>query len=155
MSMVLNGEIRLAASQELIWEKLNEPETLKLCIPGCEELLRLSENKFGAVAIVKVGPIRARFKGSVTLADIDPPNGYRISGEGDGGLAGFAKGGAVVRLVPKQDHILLQYSVDAQIGGKLAQLGQRLVSGTAKRLAEEFFQKFTTVVTETSAGEAA
>jgi uncharacterized protein len=125
MAMTMNGEVQLAAPREAVWTKLNDPEVLKACIPGCEELERTEDNGFRAVAKMKVGPVSARFKGKVTLSDLDPPNGYKISGEGEGGVAGFAK---------------------AQIGGKLAQLGQRLINGSAKKLADEFFANFAKAV---------
>jgi uncharacterized protein len=142
MAMTMNGEVELPASREVVWAKLNDPEVLKACIPGCEELEKTDEQNFRAVAKVKVGPVSARFKGKVTLSDLDPPNGYKISGEGEGGIAGFAKGGATVGLAEKDGGTLLSYNVEAQIGGKLAQLGQRLISGTAKKLADQFFSNF-------------
>ncbi len=144
--MLMNGEIQLAAPRETVWQKLNDPAVLKACIPGCEELEQTEDGGFRATAKVKVGPVSARFKGRVTLSDLDPPNGYKISGEGEGGVAGFAKGGAVVALADKDGGTLLTYNVDAQIGGKLAQLGQRLINGTAKKLADEFFAKFADAV---------
>jgi carbon monoxide dehydrogenase subunit G len=142
MAMTMTGEVQLPASQEIVWAKLNDPEVLKVCIPGCESLEKLSDTEFQAVATNKIGPVKARFKGKVRLTDLNPPNGYRISGEGDGGVAGFAKGGATVALQPKDGGTLLSYNVEAQIGGKLAQIGQRLVNGAAKKLADEFFTKF-------------
>ncbi len=142
MAMTMNGEIQLAAPREAVWEKLNDPAVLKACIPGCEELERTDDQGFRAVAKMKVGPVSARFRGKVTLSDLDPPNGYKISGEGEGGVAGFAKGGAKVGLVDREGGTLLSYQVDAQIGGKLAQLGQRLIDGSAKKLADEFFANF-------------
>ena len=142
MAMTMSGEVQLSASRETVWEKLNNPEILKACIPGCEELEPTSEGGFRAVAKMKVGPVSARFKGRVTLSDLDPPNGYKITGEGEGGVAGFAKGGATVTLDDKDGGTLLTYNVEAQIGGKLAQLGQRLILGSAKKLADEFFSNF-------------
>src|SRR6202040_780848 len=142
MPMTMNGEGELAAPREAVWAKLNDPEVLKVCIPGCEELERTEDNGFRAIAKMKVGPVSARFKGRVTLSDLDPPNGYKISGEGEGGVAGFAKGGATVALADKDGGTLLTYNVEAQIGGKLAQLGQRLINGAAKKLADEFFANF-------------
>ena len=147
MAMTMTGEVQLPASRQTVWEKLNDPEVLKACIPGCEELIKEGENGFRAVATTKVGPVKARFKGNVQLTDLDPPNGYKISGEGDGGVAGFAKGGATVSLTEKDGGTLLTYNVEAQIGGKLAQLGQRLVNGAAKKLADDFFTKFAAAVT--------
>jgi carbon monoxide dehydrogenase subunit G len=144
--MTMNGEVQLAAPREVVWAKLNDAEVLKQCIPGCEELNMTSETEFQAVATIKIGPVKAKFKGRVQLSDIDPPNGYKISGEGEGGVAGFAKGGAVVKLTEKDGGTLLSYDVESQIGGKLAQLGQRLVQGTAKKLADDFFNKFAAAV---------
>ena len=138
MAMTMTGEVQLAAPREAVWAKLNDPEVLKACIPGCEELTMLSPTEFEAVAVNKIGPVKAKFKGKVTLSDLDPPNGYKISGQGDGGVAGFAKGGATVGLADKDGGTLLSYNVEAQIGGKLAQLGQRLINGSAKKLADEF-----------------
>jgi len=146
MAMVMNGEVQLPATQDAVWAKLNDPEVLKICIPGCESLEKLSDTEFQAVATNKIGPVKARFKGKVRLSDLDPPNGYKISGEGDGGVAGFAKGGAVVTLKAQDGGTLLSYNVEAQIGGKLAQIGQRLVNGAAKKLADQFFAKFAAAV---------
>ena len=146
MAMTMNGEVQLPAPRQIVWAKLNDPEVLKASIPGCEELEKTDEHSFHAVAKMKVGPVSARFKGKVTLSDIDPPNGYKISGEGEGGVAGFAKGGATVGLADKDGGTLLSYNVEAQIGGKLAQLGQRLINGAAKKLADEFFANFAKAV---------
>ena len=146
MAMTMNGEAVLPAGQADVWAKLNDPETLKACIPGCQSLDREGENGFVAVAKVKLGPVSATFKGKVTLSDIDPPNGYKISGEGEGGVAGFAKGGAVVKLETVPEGTKLTYDVEAQIGGKLAQLGGRLINGVAKKLADEFFANFAKAV---------
>ena len=146
MAMTMSGEQQLTASREKVWAALNNPEVLKACIPGCETLDVTGENEFSAVATNKIGPVKARFKGKVRLTDLDPPNGYKISGEGDGGIAGFAKGGATVSLSDKDGGTLLTYNVEAQIGGKLAQLGQRLVNGAAKKLADDFFSKFAAAV---------
>jgi uncharacterized protein len=146
MAMTMNGEVQLAAPRDVVWAKLNDAEVLKQCIPGCEELNKTSDTEFNAVATIKIGPVKARFKGRVQLSDMDPPNGYKISGEGEGGVAGFAKGGAVVKLSDKDGGTLLSYDVESQIGGKLAQLGQRLVQGTAKKLADDFFNKFAAAV---------
>jgi uncharacterized protein len=146
MAMTMTGEYQLPASQQTVWEKLNDPAVLKACIPGCEQLDKTSDNEFQAVATTKIGPVKAKFKGKVTLSDLDPPNGYRISGQGDGGVAGFAKGGATVTLSPKDGGTLLSYTVEAQIGGKLAQLGQRLINGAAKKIADDFFQNFASAV---------
>ena len=146
MAMTMNGEYQLPAPQQTVWEKLNDPGGLKACIPGCESLEKTSDTGFQAVATIKIGPVKARFKGAVTLSDIDPPNGYKISGQGEGGVAGFAKGGATVGLTEADGGTLLKYDVEAQIGGKLAQLGQRLINGSAKKLADEFFANFARAV---------
>src|ERR1700688_5327711 len=151
MAMTMSGEEQLAAPRETVWEKLNDPEVLKVCIPGCQSLEKLSDTEFQAVAVTKIGPVKAKFKGKIRLSDLDPPNGYRISGEGDGGVAGFAKGGATVALAEKDGGTLLTYNVEAQIGGKLAQLGQRLVNGAAKKIADDFFKNFAANVAAGSA----
>ena len=146
MAMTMTGEVQLPASRDSVWAKLNDPEVLKTCIPGCEQLDKTSDTEFQATATIKVGPVKARWKGKVRLSDLDPPNSYRISGEGEGGVAGFAKGGASVALAEKDGGTLLTYDVEAQIGGKLAQLGQRLINGSAKKLADEFFTNFAKAV---------
>jgi uncharacterized protein len=144
MAMTMTGEYQLPVPRETVWAKLNDPETLKACIPGCESLEKTSDTAFQAVATIKIGPVKAKFTGNVTLSDLDPPNGYKISGQGEGGVAGFAKGGATVTLAPKDGGTLLSYSVEAQVGGKIAQIGQRLINGAAKKMADDFFQKFAT-----------
>ncbi len=152
--MQMSGERRIDAPRERVWEALNDPEVLKLCIPGCEELERSGENGFTAKVKAKVGPVSAKFAGAVTLSDLDPPRSYRISGEGKGGAAGFAKGGAEVQLEEDGGGTLLKYQVDAKVGGKLAQIGSRLIDGTANKMAGEFFDKFAeTVATGEAAGE--
>jgi carbon monoxide dehydrogenase subunit G len=140
--MNMTGERFIAAPRVAVWAALNDPEVLKACIPGCESLEKLSDTQMKAVAGIKLGPVSAKFQGQVTLSDLDPPNGYRISGEGKGGPAGFAKGGAEVRLVDHDAGTLLSYTVDAQVGGKIAQVGARLIDATAKTMAEQFFKKF-------------
>jgi len=152
MAMTMNGEYQLAVPRETVWAKLNDAATLKSCIPGCEELDKLSDTEFQAVAVTRIGPVKAKFKGKVTLTDLDPPNGYKITGQGDGGVAGFAKGGAAVKLEAKDGGTLLSYTVEAQIGGKLAQLGQRLINGAAKKMADEFFQNFANAVSPPPGG---
>src|SRR6201990_806440 len=142
MAMTMTGEVQLAAPRQTVWEKLNDAEVLKATIPGCESLEKTSDTSFQAVAVTKIGPVKAKWKGKVNLTDLDPPNGYKIVGEGEGGVAGFAMGGADVRLSDKDGGTLLTYSVEAQIGGKLAQLGQRLINGAAKKMADDFFKKF-------------
>ena len=146
MAMTMNGEAVLPAPRETVWAKLNDPEVLKACIPGCQSLESASPTEFAAVAKVKVGPVSATFKGRVHLLDLDPPNGYRSQGEGEGGVAGFAKGGANVRLEEAPEGTRLVYDVEAQIGGKLAQLGGRLINGVAKKMADEFFNNFAKAV---------
>src|SRR5437879_4769907 len=145
--MQMNDSQRIAASREKVWAALNDPEILKQCIPGCQSLEMISPTEMTATVVFKVGPVKATFGGKVTLSDLDPPNSYRISGEGSGGVAGFAKGGATVKLSSDgPDATILFYDVDAQIGGKLAQLGARLIDSTAKKLAGEFFKSFGEVV---------
>src|SRR5579875_1991734 len=141
--MQMNDSQLVPASQDKVWAALNDPAVLAKCIPGCQKLEETAPNEFTATVTVKVGPVKASFSGKVKLSDIDAPNGYRISGEGSGGVAGFAKGGATVKLTAEgPESTRLDYAVDAQIGGKLAQLGSRLIDGTAKKLAGEFFEKF-------------
>lgn len=145
MAMTMTGEALLPAPRPDVWAKLNDPDTLKACIPGCEELEKISDTEFRATVKTKIGPVSARFKGRVNLTDLDPPAGYKIVGEGEGGVAGFAKGGAEIKLTEAEGGTLLSYNVEAQIGGKLAQLGQRLVNGAAKKVADEFFANFAKV----------
>jgi carbon monoxide dehydrogenase subunit G len=140
--MDMTGERRIAASRQAVWEALNNPDVLKQSIPGCETLEKVSDSEFKATANVKIGPISARFSGRVELTDIDPPNGYRIGGEGQGGVAGFAKGGATVALTDDGADTLLRYDVKAQVGGKIAQLGARLIDASAKQMADQFFNRF-------------
>ena len=142
MALTMSGEVQIPASREKVYQKLNDPEVLKQCVPGCESLEKLSDTEFQAVSVMKIGPVKAKWKGKVTLSDLDPPNGYKITGEGEGGVAGFAKGGASVHLSDHDGGTLLKYDVEAQIGGKLAQLGQRLIAGAAKKMADDFFVKF-------------
>jgi hypothetical protein len=144
--MQLTGEYRIQAPREQVWQALNDPEILKRCIPGCEELERTSDTGFAAKVRAKVGPVSARFTGAVTLSELNPPESYTISGEGKGGPAGFAKGGAKVHLAADGDATTLSYEVDAQVGGKLAQIGSRLIAGTAKKMADDFFGTFAEVV---------
>jgi len=151
--MNMTGERFIAASRAAVWASLNDPEVLKACIPGCESLEKLSDTQMKAVAGIKLGPVSAKFQGQVTLSDLDPPNGYKISGEGKGGPAGFAKGGAEVRLTDRDSGTLLTYTVEAQVGGKIAQVGARLIDATAKSMAEQFFKKFAGIV-ETPASAA-
>lgn len=154
MAMTMNGEVDLPASQDVVWQKLNDPEVLKTCIPGCQSLEATPEGGFQAVAKIKVGPVSATFKGKVALLDLDPPNGYRIQGEGEGGIAGFAKGGAVVKLAPSEAGTKLSYNVEAQVGGKIAQLGSRLIDGVARKMADAFFASFAAAVRDGGADAA-
>jgi carbon monoxide dehydrogenase subunit G len=152
--MQMNETQRVPASKAKVWAALNDPEILKRCIPGCQSLAMTSPTEMTAIVVVKVGPVKATFSGKVNLSDLDPPNGYRIAGEGSGGVAGFAKGGATVKLEAESADVTnLQYVVDARVGGKLAQLGGRLIDSTAKRLAEEFFENFAAALTAPEAGE--
>jgi carbon monoxide dehydrogenase subunit G len=146
MAMSMQGEVVLPADRATVWAALNDPEVLKACIPGCQELEKVSDTTFQATAKVAVGPVKATFKGSVNLTDLDPPQGYTILGEGQGGVAGWAKGGAKVRLEDVEGGSRLVYDVDAQVGGKIAQLGGRLINGVAKRYADEFFANFAKVL---------
>jgi carbon monoxide dehydrogenase subunit G len=144
--MDMTGERRIPAPREKVWAALNDPAVLKASIPGCETLEKLSDTELKATAAVKIGPIAARFAGKVDLSDLDPPNGYTISGEGQGGVAGFAKGGAKVALTEEGSDTLLRYEVKAQVGGKIAQLGARLIDATAKQMADAFFDRFSAQV---------
>jgi carbon monoxide dehydrogenase subunit G len=153
--MDMTGERRIPAPRQTVWEALNDTAILKASIPGCESLEKTADNQMKATAAVKLGPISARFNGAVTLSDIDAPNGYTITGEGQGGVAGFAKGGAKVGLTDDSGATLLKYEVNAQVGGKLAQLGARLIDATAKQMAEQFFTKFSDEVQKLVPAEAA
>lgn len=153
--MDMSGERRIAAPREQVWAALNDTEVLKSAIPGCDTLVREGDNTLKATASVKIGPISAKFGGKVNLLDLDPPNGYRIEGEGQGGVAGFAKGGATVTLEADGAGTLLRYTVKAQVGGKIAQLGARLIDATAKQMADAFFDKFGALVATPEPAEGA
>lgn len=140
--MHMAGEQRVAAPRSRVWEALNDPEVLRQCIPGCQSLERDGDNRLNAVAEVKIGPIGARFKGAVTLSDLDAPNGYTITGQGSGGVAGSARGSAKVRLSDDGAGTLVSYDVDAEVGGRMAQLGGPIIDATAKQMAGKFFSKF-------------
>ena len=144
--MDMTGERRIPAPRQRVWDALNDPAVLKKCIPGCESLEKTADNELKATAAVKIGPISARFNGKVQLTDLNPPTSYRISGEGQGGVAGFAKGGADVRLADEGAFTVLTYDVKAQVGGKIAQLGARLIDATSKQMADMFFDRFTAEV---------
>lgn len=140
--MEMTGEQRIPAPRAVVWDALNDVEVLKASIPGCESITKLSDTDIEATVVAKVGPVKATFKGAVTLSDIDPPNGYTITGEGKGGVAGFGKGSAKVKLADDGPGTLMTYSVTASVGGKLAQIGSRLIDSTAKKLADDFFVTF-------------
>jgi hypothetical protein len=144
--MDMTGAYQISAPRRKVWDALNDPEILKQCIPGCDEIDKLSDTEMTAKVTARVGPVRAHFAGKVTLSDLDPPNGYRISGEGTGGPAGFAKGGATVQLVDDGEGTKLSYTVEAHVGGKLAQIGSRLIDATARKMADEFFSHFAAIV---------
>lgn len=150
--MEMSGERQIPAPPEVVWKGLNDPNVLKQSIPGCEEIEKVSDTEFTAKVVAKIGPVKARFGGKVTLSDLNPPHSYKISGEGQGGAAGFAKGGAEVNLEPGENGgTLMRYKVNAQIGGKMAQIGARLIDGTARKLADQFFDTFVKTVTEGNA----
>jgi len=143
MALEMTGEYVLPIDRNTVWAALNDVDMLKRSIPGCQQLDKKSPTEFAAVVVSKIGPVKARFKGNVRLEDLNPPSGYRIVGEGEGGVAGFAKGGATVTLSDAEEGgTRLSYRAEAQVGGKLAQLGQRLIAGTAKKMADQFFANF-------------
>jgi carbon monoxide dehydrogenase subunit G len=142
MALEMSGEYELPQAREVVWKALNDAEILKKCIPGCETLEKLSDTEFQATVKLSIGPVSARFKGRVKLEDIDAPNGYKIAGEGEGGVAGFAKGHANVALAEAGEGTRLTYKAEAATGGKIAQLGQRLIAGSAKKTADRFFENF-------------
>jgi len=148
--MDLSGTQRIEAPQRIVWEALNDVQILRQSIPGCREIEQVSPTEMTASVVLKIGPIKASFSGNVVLSELDPPNAYVISGAGQGGIAGFARGSAAVRLEASGEATLLHYDVKADVGGKIAQLGARLIDGTAKKLAVEFFQKFGDAVTDRS-----
>jgi len=147
--MELTGEHRIPARRETVWEGLNDPDILRDSIPGCKSLEKIGDDQLTATVAVKVGPVKANMTGNVTLSNIDAPNGYTITGEGKGAAAGFARGSADVTLEEDGDETILRYAAQAQVGGKLAQLGARLIDATAKELAEKFFTAFCDRVAET------
>ena len=145
--MDMTGEYRIAATREKVWAALNDPDVLRASIPGCQSLDKVSDHEFAARVVAKVGPVKSTFNGHVTLTNINAPESYTISGEGKGGAAGFAKGGADVILREDSGETVLNYAAKADVGGKLAQLGSRLIDGTAKKMADEFFANFQQQVT--------
>jgi len=152
--MDMTGSQRIEATREVVYAALNDVDILRQCIPGCETVEKTSDTEMTAKVTLKIGPVKASFSGKVTLSDLDPPNGYTITGEGSGGAAGFAKGGAKVSLEADGEATVLHYTVSAQIGGKLAQLGGRLIDATSKKLAGDFFEKFSEIVGPAPEGEA-
>jgi uncharacterized protein len=140
--MEMTGEQIVPLPQQRVWAGLNDPEVLKACIPGCESIERVSDTEYRVAMTAAVGPVKARFSGKLLLAEVNPPTSYRLSFEGSGGAAGFGKGSAFVRLGPEGTGTKLSYAVNAQVGGKLAQVGSRLIDGVARKMAEEFFQRF-------------
>ena len=152
--MDMSGEYRIRASKQSVWDALNDPETLKASIPGCQSVDKVSDTEMTATVVAKVGPVKATFKGKVTLSDLDPPNSYVITGEGQGGPVGFGKGSAKVSLAEDGEETVLSYTASAQVGGKLAQIGQRLIDSTAKSMADQFFTAFAEAVGRPAAEEA-
>ena len=140
--MEMQGARLLAITQQQAWEALNDPEVLKLCIPGCDSIESTGDNAYDLVNAIKVGPVAAKFKGSIQLADVNAPHSYTLNFEGNGGVAGFGKGSAQVSLAPRDEGCELAYTVSASVGGKIAQVGQRLIDGVAKSMAESFFKRF-------------
>ena len=139
----MTGEQLIAAPQQATWEALNDPDVLKACVPGCESITLVNPNEYQVLMTAKVGPVSAKFRGRLSLSDIKPPHSYALAFEGQGGAAGFAKGGAQVKLIPEKDQTRLVYEAKANVGGKLAQIGSRLVDAAAKKVADEFFGNFT------------
>jgi carbon monoxide dehydrogenase subunit G len=144
--MNMTGEYRIPAPRAKVWEALNDPAKLEASLPGCESLEKVSDTEYKATVVAKVGPVKAKFNGNVVISDLNPPESYTITGEGKGGAAGFAKGGAEVRLAEDGDGTVLTYTAKAEVGGKLAQIGSRLIDGTAKKLTDEFFDNFVKAV---------
>ncbi|HXM83430.1 MAG TPA: carbon monoxide dehydrogenase subunit G [Burkholderiales bacterium] len=140
--MEMKGEQLIPAPQQVVWDALNDPEVLKACVPGCESIEKIADNEYQVLMVARVGPVSAKFKGKLTLSDINPPNSYSISFEGQGGPAGFAKGSAQVTLSSQDHHTRLSYDVKANVGGKLAQIGSRLVDAAARKVADDFFKNF-------------
>ena len=144
--MDMTGEFRIPAPRQRVWEGLNDPQILKECIPGCQTIEKVSDTEFAAKVLAQVGPVKANFAGKVTLSDLEPPQSYTIAGEGSGGVAGFAKGSAKVNLAEDGGATLLHYTVQAHVGGKLAQIGSRLIDATSRKMADEFFSRFVVVM---------
>ena len=149
--MEMKGEQLIPAPQQLVWNALNDPEILKACVPGCESIQRSGDNEYQVLMVARVGPVSAKFKGKLTLSDIKPPNSYALAFEGQGGAAGFAKGGAQVSLATQGLTTRLAYDVKASVGGKLAQIGSRLIDAAAKKVADDFFRNFNETVSKAEA----
>jgi carbon monoxide dehydrogenase subunit G len=148
--MEMTGEQHVPVEQAQTWRALNDIDVLKASIPGCESIEKISDQEFVVAMTAKIGPVSAKFKGKMTLSDLDPPNGYSIAFEGQGGVAGFAKGQAQVSLLPEGSQTLLRYTAKATVGGKLAQIGSRLIDGAAKKMADQFFTAFNSHVSGAS-----
>ena len=153
--MEMSGEQLIPATQAQTWDALNDPEILKACVPGCESITKTAENEYMVLMTARIGPVSAKFKGKLALSDLIPPSSYSIAFEGQGGVAGFGKGGAKVQLAPEAAGTKLSYQVKANVGGKLAQIGSRLVDAAAKKLSEEFFNAFNAKVASLYPSEAA
>ena len=153
--MEMSGEQRIPLSQQRVWEALNDPEILKACIPGCESIDRVSDNEYKVAMTAAVGPVKAKFAGKLLLSDINPPNSYSLAFEGSGGAAGFGKGSAQVSLAPDGGGTLLTYKANASVGGKLAQIGSRLIDGVAKKMSDDFFARFNKTVAPVPESETA
>tara|TARA_E500000178_G_scaffold8838_1_gene8674 strand:+ start:1043 stop:1501 length:459 start_codon:yes stop_codon:yes gene_type:complete len=151
--MELADEIVIPATRDMVYKSLNDIEILKKCIPGCQELVATSDTEMAAIVVLKIGPIKAKFNGTVTLDQTHAPQFFSLSGQGDGGVAGFAKGGADVELVADGASTILKYTAKAETGGKIAQLGNRLITSTAKKLSKQFFGNFETEMTGDEAGD--
>jgi carbon monoxide dehydrogenase subunit G len=151
MPMEMTGEYRIPAPRQRVWEGLNDPEILRSSIPGCQTIEKLSDTEFTAKVVAQVGPVKANFGGKVTLSDLDPPQSYTIAGEGSGGVAGFAKGSARVNLAEDGGATVLNYTVQAHVGGKLAQIGSRLIDSVSRKMAENFFTRFVAAVSPEAA----
>ena len=152
--MDMSGEQRIPAPQQAVWDALFDPEVLKLCIPGCDSVEKVSDTQFTAKVVVAVGPVKAKFAGEVALEELNAPNNCTINGKGSGGIAGFGKGNAKVELSTEGNETILKYTANASVGGKLAQIGARLVDSTAKKLADEFFKRFVKLMTDRAAASA-
>lgn len=152
--MIIKGEKEMTAARATVWQALNDPEVLRRCIPGCTMLEQVGPNQLAATVSLAIGPVKAKFSGTVRLEDLVPPASYRIEGEGQGGIAGFAKGSAAVRLLETVNGTRLEYEADSAVGGKIAQLGSRLIESTARKLSDQFFTRFAAVVEEMNEAQA-